>query len=117
MTYALRGVRFDNAFIVAFMLSAEEACVKYHKCVPLDQFNCDNITRSSFIRRVCYVEAKRYMIIQLKDTYYHYCNIGPETVTSLLGAPSMGQYYNLEIRSNRNNHGPFDCRNYPIPAL
>jgi len=112
------------AFVVAILLSVpatyvegEEACIKYHKCVPLDQFKCENITRSSFIRRVCYVEAERYMLIQLNDTYYHYCGIEPEMVTSLLKAPSMGRYYNGEIRSNRNGHGPFDCRDHPIPAF
>src|SRR5262249_51548595 len=73
-----------------------QACIKYYKCIPLDLFKCESITRSTFIRRVCYMEAKRYMIIQLNDTYYHYCNIGSETVTSLLSAPSMGQYYNLQ---------------------
>ncbi len=98
-------------------LSAEEACVKYHKCISLDQFKCEDITRSSFIRRVCYVEAKQYMIIKLKDTYYHYCKIGPETVTSLMEAPSMGKYFNEKISGTRNNRGPFDCRDHPIPDL
>jgi hypothetical protein len=38
-------------------LLAEDVCVKYHKCVSLDQFKCSDITRSSFINRLCYAEA------------------------------------------------------------
>src|SRR5258708_3328639 len=80
-------------------VAAEQACVKYHKCVSLDQFKCEDVTRSSFVERVCYVEAKRYMVIKLKGTYYHYCEIGPEIVAELLTAPSLGQYYNSTIKS------------------
>ena len=40
------------------------------------------------------------MIIKLDETYYHYCNIGPQTVSSFLAAPSMGRYYNAEIRGD-----------------
>jgi hypothetical protein len=98
-------------------VEAEEACVKYHRCVPLDQFKCETITQSSFINRVCYVEAKKYMIIKLNVTYYHYCNIGLQTVSSFLASPSMGRYYNAEIRGKGDLHGPFDCRDHPIPSL
>jgi KTSC domain-containing protein len=98
--------------------SAEEVCVKYHKCLDVDQFKCETITRSSFIKRVCYLQTKRYMIIKLKETYYHYCNMGPEINSEFLAAPSMGRYYNDNIRSKPDGtHGPFDCRDHPIPSL
>ncbi len=42
-----------------------------HKCLDVDKFKCETITRSSFVNRVCYLEAKQYMIIKLKETYYH----------------------------------------------
>jgi hypothetical protein len=108
--------------IVATLLlspaGAEEVCVKYHKCLDVDQFKCETITRSSFINRVCYLEAKRYMIIKLKETYYHYCSVTPEAVTEFLVAPSMGRYYNDNFRSKPDGtHGPFDCRDHPIPVL
>src|SRR5215471_16264137 len=107
--------------VAALLLSpagAEEVCVKYHKCLDIDQFKCATITQSSFINRVCYLEAKRYMIIKLKDTYYHYCSVRTETVMEFLAAPSMGSYYNKNIRSKSDNtHGPFDCRDHPIPTL
>ena len=97
---------------------AEEVCVKYHKCLDVDKFKCETITRSSFVNRVCYLAAKQYMIIKLKETYYHHCSVPPETVTEFLAAPSMGRYYNENIRSKRDGtHGPFDCRDHPIPTL
>jgi len=34
------------------------------------------------------------MLIKLKRTYYHYCEIGVGTVDALKAAPSMGRYYN-----------------------
>ena len=40
-------------------VEAEQVCIKYHRCVPLDQFKCETITQSSFINRVCYVEAQK----------------------------------------------------------
>jgi hypothetical protein len=54
---------------------AETVDVKYRGPVPLDRFKCDPIERSSFIRRVCYDAPNAYMVILLKDTYYHYCGI------------------------------------------
>jgi hypothetical protein len=96
-------------------LAAEEACVKYHKCVPLDQFNCTEVTRSTNVKRVCYAESKRYMIIKLKETYYHYCEIGPAVVAELLAAPSVGGYYTTRIRSQASDDRAFDCRDHPIP--
>src|SRR5262245_23950010 len=99
------------------LLFAEEACVKYHKCLSLDSFKCENIQRSSFIRRVCYVEVERYMIINLSNVYYHYCDIGPETVAALMQAPSMGAYFNEKIRGTPKRYGPFDCRDHRIPDL
>jgi KTSC domain len=35
--------------------------------------------------------------ILLKGTYYHYCEIDQRTVDVLLGAESMGQYFNTNI--------------------
>ncbi|HWX13350.1 MAG TPA: KTSC domain-containing protein [Methylocella sp.] len=109
-----------TGMIVAILLSspagAEEVCVKYRKCLNIDQFKCEIITRNSFINRVCYLEANT--IIKLKDTYYHHCSVKPETMMEFLAAPSMGSYYNKNIRSKPDGtHGPFDCRDHLIPTV
>jgi KTSC domain len=114
----LAGTGMIVAILLSSLAGAEEVCVKYHQCLDIDQFKCETITRSSFINRVCYLEAKRYMIIKLKDTYYHHCSVKSETMMEFLAAPSMGSYYNKNIRSKPDGtHGPFDCRDHPIPTL
>ena len=50
------------------------------------------------------------MIINLRGTYYHYCEIDGGTVSALLGASSVGRYY------SRNIKGRFDCRIGRVPA-
>jgi len=82
-----------------------------HRPIPLDRFACSSIERSSFIRRVCYDGADAYMVVQLNDTYYHYCDIDKATIDAFLGADSMGRFYNAAIKSR------FDCRTGNVPNL
>jgi hypothetical protein len=88
---------------------AESVYVKYRGEVDLKSFDCTDITRSSFINRVCYDEANEYMLINLNGTYYHYCAIDDGTVSALLAADSMGRFYNASIKGN------FDCRVNRVP--
>jgi hypothetical protein len=95
---------------------AESVVVKYRGPVDLAPFTCENITRSSFIDRVCYDAANDYMLIELSrhawardGVWYHYCEIDGDTVSSLLAADSMGRYYNASIK------GRFDCRTHKVP--
>jgi len=89
---------------------AESVYVKYRGEVDLKFFDCTDITRSSFIRRVCYDRHNEYMLISLNGTFYHYCAIDAGTVSSFLSAPSMGKLYNASIRGN------FDCRLHQVPG-
>ena len=90
--------------------NAETVSVKYRGPVDLAPFACEAVTRSSFIERVCYDAKNSYMLINLRGTWYHYCEIDPGTVSSLLAADSMGQFYNASIKGN------FDCRTHRVPA-
>ena len=94
---------------------AESVTVKYRGPVPLDTFQCATIDRSSLVERVCYDAAQQYMVILLKGTYYHYCEIGQGTVEALLAADSMGRYFQANIRGSGSD-GPFDCRTHRVPA-
>jgi len=110
-------IRVATAFV--FLLFGAEARsetvdVKYHGSVDLKAFECRDINRSSFIQRVCYDKAQSYMIISLRGTYYHYCELPTATFNSLMGAPSMGQFYNQNIKGSGSD-GPFDCRTHRIP--
>ena len=93
---------------------AEAVDVKYRGPVDLKTFECHDINRSSFIQRVCYDKAQSYMIISLRGTYYHYCELPPATLDALMGAPSMGQFYNQNIKG-WGADGPFDCRTHKVP--
>ncbi len=54
------------------------------------------------------------MLIKLRSTYYHYCEIDAGTVAALLDADSMGNYYNQKIKGGSND-GRFDCRTHRVP--
>ena len=74
------------------------------------------------MREVCYDAAKSYMLIKLNETWYHYCSVDPASVANLLKGspidneePSVGRNYNKNFRSHGQAHGPFDCRDHPVP--
>jgi KTSC domain len=95
------------ALLYATPISAEAVDVKYRGRVDLKPFACTDTPRSSFIQRVCYDKAQSYMLINLRGTYYHYCEF--------LAAPSMGQFYNQRIKGTGSD-GPFDCRTHRVPT-
>jgi hypothetical protein len=94
--------------------TAETVQVKYHGAVSLDSFACTAVSESSDVSRICYDKAERYMVIQLKATSYHYCEIDAATVHALLQASSKRQFFQARIRGSGSD-GPFDCRTHPIP--
>jgi hypothetical protein len=89
---------------------AETVNVKYRGAVDLAPFQCESVSRSSLVTRVCYDRKEQYMVIGLQGTYYHYCEIDGGTVAALRGAESMGRYFNASIK------GRFDCRTNRVPA-
>jgi len=91
------------------MANAETVDVKYRGPVDTSHFQCESISRSSFVNRVCYDGSNQYMLIELSGTYYHYCGIDGGTVSELLGASSMGRFFNGYIK------GRFDCRTGYVP--
>jgi hypothetical protein len=104
------------AFLVAFLIGGAGDCrsetvdVKYRGSVDLAPFKCASIDRSSFIHRVCYDAANSYMIVQLNEVYYHYCDIDKATVDAFNAAESMGRFFNSSIK------GHFDCRTGSVPS-
>jgi len=94
---------------------AESVDVKYRGPVDLKPFSCQDITRSSFINRLCYDAPNQYVIVQLKTTYYHYCEMPKATVDDWLAASSMGHFYNARIKGSGTD-GPYDCRTHRVPT-
>jgi hypothetical protein len=89
---------------------SETVDVKYRGVVDLATFSCTAIQRSSFIRRLCYDQRNSYMIVQLNETCYHYCDIDKSTVDAFNAAESMGRFFNASIK------GHFDCRTGHVPS-
>lgn len=94
--------------------STETVDVKYRGPVNLAPFTCEDTTRSSFIRRVCYDTHNAYMLIQLRNTWYHYCELDQKTFDAFIASPSMGEYFNRRIKGTGAD-GPFDCRTHRVP--
>lgn len=93
---------------------AETVLVKYHGPVSLDAFVCAGVNEGSDVTRICYDSAERYMVIRLRSTYYHYCEIDSGTVQGLRSADSKRQYFEARIKGSGKD-GPFDCRTHPVP--
>jgi KTSC domain len=102
-----------SLLVAAALLSlpawADEVEVENHEAMPLDQFECTDTPRSSWIRTICYDEDKRYMLMRERDTWHHFCSIDPMTVAAFIAAPSVGTYYHANVE------GRFDCGENPIP--
>jgi len=110
----LRLIIIPAFVLMCQVATAETVQVKYHGAVSLDAFACVDVKESSDVSRFCYDKAARYMVIRLKTTYYHYCEIDAATVQGLEEASSKRQFFETRIRGDGAD-GPFDCRTHPVP--
>jgi hypothetical protein len=99
--------------LCAAEVRSEVADVKYRGPVDLKTFVCTDTPRSSFVQRVCYDKAQSYMLINLRGTFYHYCELPTVTYDALMAAHSMGQFYNTNIKGSGKD-GPYDCRTHRV---
>jgi hypothetical protein len=76
--------------------------------VLTDGFDCRDIKRSSIIERVCYLEKRHYLVVNIKGTYRQYCEVSVSTYAALMGAFSMGHYFQKEIDPG-SNHDRYAC--------
>ena len=88
---------------------AETVHVEHRGAVDLKPFACQDVTRSSLVNRVCYDAPSQTMIVQVKTAYSQYCDVPEATRDSFLNAPSMGQYYNANIKGS-GAEAPYACR-------
>lgn len=110
----MRFIIFSALVWICQLAGAETVQVKYLGPVSLDAFACTEVKEGSDVSRICYDKAERYMIIQLRTTYYHYCEIDAATMQGLQTAASKRQFFEARIRGSGSD-GPFDCRTHPIP--
>jgi len=111
----MKLITVSLAFSISLGSACEAACdlapdVKYRDSpVNLATFDCKSVDRSSFIECVCYDHGHAYLLVKLRGTYYHYCDIDGATVDAFEAASSMGRFYNATIK------GHFDCRTGHVP--
>jgi hypothetical protein len=108
------------AFILALLFTApwqeaEIVDVRDRGAVDLKPFNCQDITRSSVISRVCYNTESRHMLVQRHAIYHQYCDLPKDTLDAFLNAPSMGRYYRANIEGG-DGSGRYDCRTDKVPS-
>lgn len=105
------------AFVIAalalcFSASAETVDVKYRGPVNISSFDCPTIKGSSFVNRICYHQATSYLIVKLRSTYYHYCDVGLDLFGAFVDAPSLGRFYNQAIKGQSYN-----CQGKAVPTF
>jgi hypothetical protein len=79
------------------------------RLIDLATFECRDISRSTVLQRVCYDRAQQNLVVAVDGRYDRYCAVAAETVDSLLGAPSMGQFFNRNIKREAAG-SRYDCR-------
>jgi hypothetical protein len=93
-------------------VGSETVDVRHRGTIDLATFECRDINRSSLIQRVCYDRAQLTLIVGFSGSYDDYCDLPQQTFESFMNAPSMGQFFNANIRGS----GPdarYDCGAHP----
>jgi hypothetical protein len=111
----MKGLVALLLLLLSTEVQSESVEVKYRGQVDLKTFECRDTPRSSFIQRVCYDKPQSYMIINLRGINYHYCELPASTYAALMTAPSMGQFFNQNIKGTGSD-GPYDCRTHREPT-
>ena len=100
------------ATLLLHLLAAEVGCeaveVRDRGPIDLGTYECSDISRSSIVQRVCYDRAQRHLIVAVKGAYDQYCDLPAATFDALMGAPSMGQFFERKIRAAPG--AAFACR-------
>ena len=91
---------------------ASAVYVKYHGEVDVDSgdFESFSLKYYSLVHEIHYDHNEEYLVVRLKNTYYHYCRIPAEVVGDWVGARSLGKFYVYNIKGN------YDCRLGGIPG-
>ena len=110
----IRSIALMLVTIATAPISSETVSVKNRGAIDLGPFACTDTPRSSVIQRVCYDRKENYLLINVGGTYYHFCELKPETFEAFATASSMGQFFKQEIESSASG-APFDCRTHRVP--
>lgn len=97
-------------FLLPFNSTAETINVKYRP-IPVDSKHFQEISlkESTLVKRILFDDSKKYLLVKLNKTFYHYCSINNNVVNNWIKADSLGKFYAINIKGN------YDCRLNPVP--
>jgi len=105
----IRSVAIALALLWTAPVVPETVELGDHATIDLAPFACTDTPRSSVVQRVCYDEARRYLLVNVRGSYRDYCELPAATFNAFIAAPSMGQFYRQNITA-RGDDEPFHCR-------
>ncbi len=105
----VRALAILLAQLATAPIVSETIEIREHRVVDLKTFECRDINRSTVIQRVCYDRAQQDLIVAVAGIYDRYCGVTADTAERLLGAPSMGQFFNQNIKRD-DTFGRYACR-------
>ncbi len=100
----IRGATTLILLLLTAQAGPETVDVRDRGTVSLATFECRDINRSSIIQRVCHDSAQRSMIVSINGVYHQYCGLQASIFDGLMGAPSMGQFFNRRIRASADGY-------------
>lgn len=105
---ACRAFAFCAA-LIAHSVFAAEVQFRGEVDVRAENFRAFALKKSSFVRAMYYDRAETYLVVQLLQRHYHYCNVPAEVTAEWARAESPGKFYFRHVR------GKFDCRESGAP--
>ncbi len=84
-------------------VGAQTVEVQHHGAINLSEMRCEFVTRSSFVRRVCFDPGTSSMVLDLSGRHYKFCGVDGNVVENFKAALSMGRHFNEHIK------GRFNC--------
>jgi hypothetical protein len=102
----VRSVAALFALVCASPITAESVDVGGRSTVDVAPFACTDTPRSTVVQRVCYNEARRHLLVNVRGVYSEYCHLPAATFEAFVVAPSMGQFFRQRIEAAAIQ---FDC--------
>ena len=94
----VRALALLLAQLVTVPIVSETIEIAEQRPIDLATFECRDISRSTVLQRVCYDRSQQTLIVAVDGAYDRYCGVPVDTIERLLGAPSMGQFFNQNIK-------------------
>jgi hypothetical protein len=98
----IQAMRSAIAAMALSAAAAEEVHVKYLGPVSLVGMDCRD-HGGSLVWRTCFRATSSFAVVDLKGTYYGFCQLPAALMRDWRTASSMGRFFNQRIK------GRFDC--------